>query len=521
MEVHREAELIASERQFRFVGVERRLPFIDWTAEYESPLFTYHLHYFDYATDLARAWRATGQQRFGDRYVELWVEWMDAAAAGRALIEPYPTSVRSLNALCSLWLVEDRLPSAFVERLLRVTHAQLSWLARNLETHLRANHLQKNLVALSLGSLAFADDAAAWNRFRDELWREFDEQVLPDGVHYERSPMYHAAALQDFLLALAASRAAGASVPGDAAGRLAGMTRALQLLSRPDGSLHLFNDSANDARPGRAEVLALARGILREPFPEPTGPFSLPLGGYFGHIDTRGGHRFVIDAGPAGPSYQPGHAHCDMLSFELDLGGRPVVVDSGVHGYDGDPFREYVRSTRAHNTVSIAGGEQHEMWATFRVARRGEIMAADLADVPGSDGIAFTGIVRPFHDRAARHERRAELLPSGLTVTDLVEGAPGAPLSGWLHLHPDFRVEASSGGFLAVAPSATDAGGGPLVRVRIETFGTDEARIVSGSRQPVQGWYCPRFGCARPAAVIEMRVRANRGRPFGFRIVGD
>ena len=34
-----------------------------------------------------------------------------------------------------------------------------------------------------------------------------------------------------------------------------------------------------------------------------------------------------------------------------------------MHGYDGDPYREYVRSTRAHNTVMISGGEQ---WISIR-----------------------------------------------------------------------------------------------------------------------------------------------------------
>ena len=37
------------------------------------------------------------------------------------------------------------------------------------------------------------------------------------------------------------------------------------------------------------------------------------------------------DAGDIGPDYQPGHAHGDMLSFELSLNGHRVIVDSGVH----------------------------------------------------------------------------------------------------------------------------------------------------------------------------------------------
>jgi hypothetical protein len=94
-------------------------------------------------------------------------------------------------------------------------------------------------------------------------------------------------------------------------------------------------------------------------------------------------------------------------------------------------------------------------------------------------------------------------------------------LSSWLHLHPDFRVEASADGFVAVAAPTGETNGRAEVRLRIETFGIDETRITTGARAPVQGWYCPQFGVALPAPVIEMRVRANTGRPFGFRILGE
>jgi uncharacterized heparinase superfamily protein len=497
---------------FRFLNTERRLTQIDWSTEYVCPLWTYHLCYFDFAVDLARAWRDRDERRFRERYGQLWTSWLDAAERGAARLEPYPTSVRCLNALRSLWLVHDRVPSAFSDRLLAAVHAQLEWLSANLERHLRANHLQKNLTALAWGSIAFDGPAAGrWRPFLDELWKELREQVLPDGGHFERSPMYHAAALDDFLRTVALCEAAGVEIPVDVRPRLNAMTRSFQWLSRPDGMLHLFNDAANGERPGREDVLALAREVLGEAFVEPVGSFVLPDTGYYGIVDPAPGRRFVIDAGPPGPSYQPGHAHCDMLSFELDLGGRPVIVDSGVHGYDGDPYRTYVRSTRAHNTVSIDGRDQHEMWATFRVARRGAIVAATCREKSGQ--FEFEGACRHYHDRRAVHRRKIRLRDHELTVTDTVEGAVGRPLTSRLHLHPEFRVEALGAGFLAQSEHAA-----AVVRVRIEPFGASDVSVRRGERNPVQGWYCPEFGLALPAAAIEATVAANEGRPFGWRI---
>jgi uncharacterized heparinase superfamily protein len=502
----------AADHVFRFLNTERRLTHIDWSTEYVGPLWTYHLSYFDYAVDLARAWRDSDEQRYGDCYVHLWTGWLDAAERGAARIEPYPTSVRCLNALRSLWMVHDRLPSPFTDRLLAAVHAQLEWLAANVERHLRANHLQRNLTALARGSITFdSPEARRWRPFIDELWKELEEQVLSDGGHFERSPMYHAAALDDFLRTVALCEVAGIAVPADVRPCLASMTRAFQWLSRPDGTLHLFNDAANGERPGRGEVLDLARRVLREDFVEPAGVFALPDTGYYGVVDPASGTRLVVDAGPPGPVYQPGHAHCDMLSFELDLAGRPVVVDAGVHGYDGDAYREYVRSTRAHNTVAIAGRDQHELWATFRVARRGEILAATCHETNGQ--FEFEGACRHYHDKRAVHRRTVRMRGDELTVTDTVEGAVGRVLSSRLHLHPGFRVEPLDAGFLALSEYA-----GAMLRVRIEPFGAVDAFVRRGERNPLQGWWCPEFGVALPAATIESTVPANDGRRFGWRI---
>lgn len=512
---HRADEVVNG--QFYFVGTKHHLRTIDWSAEYVSPLWTYHLRYLDSCVDLAATWCQTGEERYGEAFVRLWTSWLDAAEAGDTRLEPYPTSVRCMNALRSLWLIEDELSADFADRVLAATHAQLAWLAGNLERHLRGNHLQKNLTALAWGSLAFGGETdAGWSRFRAELWEELGEQVLSDGGHFERSPMYHAHALDDLLRTLALCRAAGVVSPAGVPGRLAAMTRALQWLSRPDGTLHLFNDAANGQGAGRDDVLRLARWVLESDFPEPEGDLALPESGYFGHVAGQAGRRLVIDAGPPGPDYQPGHAHCDMLSFELDLDGRPVIVDAGVHGYDGDPYREYVRSTRAHNTVSIDGLDQHEMWATFRVARRGEVVEAHV-DEPSAEGVyAFRGSCRSYHDRDAVHHRLVELLDDGLVVTDRITGAAGRPVASWLHLHPDFRIERSEEGrpgddFVAVAED-------PPMRIRIVASGGDDLTIHRAECDPVQGWHCPEFGLALPAIAIELRIPSNDGRAFGWRV---
>jgi hypothetical protein len=423
--------------------------------------------------------------------------------------EPYALSLRLVNWTYAWLLFDEALESGFRDRLLDSIAAQTKHLRRNLELHLLGNHLQKNLHALLVAGLPFGDPAAqaivadACGR----LWIEIDEQVLDDGTHFELSPMYHAIALGDFLEDLSLLDAVGVAVPGRSRTRVLKMVEALGALARPGGRLHLFNDAADGIAPPLGWLSDRAAATLGATPPSHAGSFSLPDAGFFGWADPGTGERLLLDCGAPGPTYQPGHAHCDLLSFELDLDGRPVIVDSGTSGYGGDPFRAYARSTRAHNTVEIGGLEQTEVWGDFRVARRATVVSAAL-DTEAA-GFHFSGAYRPYHDDAVLHHRRVRRENAGWAVTDRVEGASGATLRSFIHLHPDLELERSGDSFIARAGS---------LRVRIEPRGVDSEVIRRGELQPVQGWYLPEFGRAIPATVLELTVHSNGGREFGYHI---
>jgi hypothetical protein len=499
-----------AEGRFTFLGRTERLDPVDWTRRHVSHLWSYHLQYFGYGVDLAWAWRLTGEARFAERFRALAEGWMAAVRPGTGdAWEPYAVSVRIVSWAHALLLFGDGLEAGFRRRLLQSLHAQAAYLERRLELHVLANHLQRNLTALVTAGLLFRGAAAErWlRRGAARLWRQVDEQVLADGGHYERSPMYHAIAAGDLLEAIALLDAAGVPVPEAARGRVAAMVRALGRMSRPEGTLHLFNDAAQDAAPSRAHLAALGARVVDAEPEDPHGAFALPRTGFYGWADADRGERFAIDAGEPGPAYQPGHAHCGLLGFELDLAGAPFAVDSGLSGYEGDPLREYVRSTRAHSTVQVAGREQSEVWGTFRMARRARLLGASHGAAPG--GYRFQGAYRPYHDATAAHHRVVTRDAAGWRIADRVQGAAGARIASFLHLHPEWTVEAEAGGFVARRGSAV---------VRVEPFGADAVRVARGEREPAQGWWCPRFGQAVPAPVLVLSIERNDGRESGWTI---
>jgi len=106
---------------------------------------------------------------------------------------------------------------------------------------------------------------------------------------------------------------------------------------------------------------------LRPLAPDPAAPVTVL--GATGYVVLRNGRaQCTIDAGDPCPPDLPAHAQADCLSFELAVDGRRVVVDPGTTTYDGAQ-RAWERSTSAHNTVTIDGANQTEVWGSFRAGR--------------------------------------------------------------------------------------------------------------------------------------------------------
>jgi uncharacterized heparinase superfamily protein len=126
------------------------------------------------------------------------------------------------------------------------------------------------------------------------------------------------------------------------------------------------------------------------------------------------------------------------------------VVDTGVFEYEPGQLRHHVRSTLAHNTVSIDGDEQSEIWGEFRVARRakkhyGQVSAeGDDAKISG----AFSG----FYGEACgwkprfKHQRDINVklvkdAVESMGVVDTLTGKGEHNAESYVHIHPDFVLE--------------------------------------------------------------------------------
>jgi uncharacterized heparinase superfamily protein len=445
---------LLSETRFRFCNEEHECcTGGDWNRQEWSRLWLYNLHYFDFLSA-----ETYGKEHFQEAIIRRWVaENPPPSGAGW---EPYTISRRAVNWL--KWvLAGHRLPEEAVQSL----GTQLRFLNRRLEYHLLANHLLANAKALVFGGVMFEGlEAENWlKKGLAILQSELPEQVLGDGGHVERSPMYHAIVLEDVLDLLNLGRAADLPMCGELARYAESMLQWLSCMVHPDGEIALFNDAALGVAPNLGQLCEYAQrlGVRRPVQPEGNNRGQNIDSASHVYLQESGYIRFglddltvIADIGALGPDYQPGHAHADTLSFEASVGKQRLFVDSGTSCYEGAQ-RLAQRQTAAHNTVIVDGADSSEVWDSHRVARR-----ARVHDVATGINASGNFSISAAHDGFRRltgvgmHRRTWELLAAGLKITDEVEGRGNHVVCIRFHVHPAVKVEIAAPGLVRLAMPA-------------------------------------------------------------------
>ena len=484
-------QMQGEENEFTFLSITKRFDSaaFDWKSPECSRLWRYNLHYFDYLNEKNRPWK---NKAF---LLDSWITKnpQDTPDAW----DPFPVSLRIVNWIKFFLSQEKR--NNFEKHWLRSLYEQVLWLEKNIEYHLLANHYFKNGKALIFAGIFFdGNDAGRW--FKKGLTiieKEIDEQILDDGGHFERSPMYHSMILEDCLdlfNILGCSKLQKArELRRMLSQKASAMLVFLHGMCHPDGDIALFNDSAFgiEAQPAALGMyFEHSKGEIVQRFTGNTRSFSQT--GYY-IMSPRPGDYLIIDCGPAGPDYQMGHAHCDNLSFELSLNGYRVIVDSGCCQYEDSDIRKYNRGNLGHNTVTIDDENQSEVWGAHRCARRAYPLYAKLEEnVMGE--IRFEGAHNGYRRLKGNpiHHRKIIWKENLINIEDRIEGTGIHSIESRLHIHPELNIQMLTNG-VQVSRS------GKLLL------------IVSapGDRRQIEvknGWYCPEFNKPVSCQVIILKM---------------
>ena len=328
---------------FTFLNLKHE--FAGWNFTGNGMLWAYNQNYFDFINqkevDIGTACE----------WIDKFVEELSQKRIGLGL-DPYPIALRTINWINFFCLH----PEALTKKRADSLYSQYLLLAQKLEYHLLGNHLLEDAFSLTIGAYYFCDERMKRKGTR-LLTHELKEQILPDGAHYEQSPMYHCILLDRLLDTYNYTRLPEL-VPF--AQRMLGH---LESICYKDGTWPFFGDAALGIAPTPKDIKDYARrlGINWQALP-------LKECGYRKMISER--MEAFVDIGNIMATYQPGHSHADSLTFELHIDGKPFIVDTGISTYDKNERRQYERSTAAHNTVTSQYQNSSEVWGGFRVGKR-------------------------------------------------------------------------------------------------------------------------------------------------------
>ena len=403
-----------------------------WNDNTEEKLWLYNLHYFDDLNAIDSITRKSIQHELVTRWIS-----ENPPAEGNGW-EPYPLSLRLVN-----WIKWYNRSGIDDQAILDSIAQQAEALSKQLEYHILGNHLFANAKALVfVGCFLEGELGVKYLKLGLKLLdREIPEQFLGDGGHFELSPMYHCILLWDLLdLINLANIALEPLLKNRLESWKNTATKAfdwLNVMTHPDGEVVFFNDSTIGIAASPSQLKRYAATLNLDTCRKLNHYELLSYSGYtrIGFSD----YSLIFDHGEVGPSYLPGHAHADTLSFEMSLGESRFFVNSGTSLYGLSEERHRQRGTAAHNTVVVDSEDSSEVWGGFRVARRAHSIVNDV--FVGDDLVTITA----SHDGYTRltpgvnHKRNILANNDEVVITDSIDQV-GVIAKAYFHVHPDIKI---------------------------------------------------------------------------------
>lgn len=411
------------------------------------------------------------------------------------------------------------------------------------------NHLIGEAAGLFVAALTWPHwpHARAWlAEAQAILEREALLQNAPDGVNREQAVSYQQFVLDLLILPLLSGRANGQKISPALESRIEAMIEYLASIMDAGGNVPAFGDSDDGfvvklAAPGEfcCYRSLLATGALlfhRGDFKAKAGVLddktrwlfgesadaafhallaadaqlparqAFPEGGYYilgCDFETESEIRLVADAGPLGYQTIAAHGHADALAFTLSVAGMEFLVDPGTYAYHGhEPWRDYFRSTAAHNTLRVDGTDQSRSGGNFMWLKK----ASAECDLWSSS--AERDLFEGWHDGYRQlpdpvtHRRRIVLdkLERRVVIEDRLQMAGTHQVELFFHCGDRCRVDPVAEGYRLCQ--------GPRTLVlKLPQVESGSSQVYFGSLVPISGWISRRFDDKQPAPTIAWKAR--------------
>ena len=393
---------------------------------------------------LGEAYLFTGEAKYAQEIIEEINWWIDDNPMMYSVNWKCAMDVafRAVNWMFALNMISsyEGFDEQFAQKVSRSLWQHGFFIWNNLEKTIpySNNHYTSDLVGLLYIGELFGKTrkGVRWLSYGlKEFFSEIRIQVLPSGIHYERSVSYHRMMTEMLSYPLYMLQRMGEIIPKDIIERISNMYSYISIYTKPNGLAPLIGDN-DDGR----FVPLLKRDFRNHGYLLQSDSVEnrvVSLGQPLIKFDVLNESKVFSDAGTAiikdgsnylfvnngnysrcfreDQMYIGTHTHNDALSFELALNGEDIIVDPGTYLYTSSKKkRDAFRSTVKHNTVVVDNEEQNGFVDSFIVHRNIQqgVIKIDKGVISSEYKMVNSGM---------KHKREFLLLENRLLVTDSIE----------------------------------------------------------------------------------------------------
>ena len=541
------------------------------TGVYGDVKFVWELNRHQFFIEVAKAYFVTRDEKYAEKIWE-WFESYCHQVPHKLGINNTSVLEHAVRIFSWVWTfyftsASQVWSSARRAELVRRLLLEAEMIEENLSYYYSPyNHLIGELAALAFLGTVYPVNSRLRN-WRDKYWQEMElqlsKQYHSDGFTVEQATYYHHFTTGFYLQLAILRQQNGLPVSPETWPALEKALEVPMYLTRPDGTLPMIGDidsarsiyfyqprpmwdlrafqSIGAALFKRADMKLVSGKVSEEVLwllgidgmatyegldasePEQKSR-SLPESGYYLMRDgwSESASFCCFDCGEIAHGVykdetpSAAHGHGDILSFDLTVNGKAVLIDPGFHTYFGplDWHREF-RSSRGHNAIELNGAGQaiHEGRIGWSNVSSPEVIhwkTTEEFDLVCGRIDRFARIEDPVY-----HKRSMLFRKSGwfLVMDEILGSAPGKEFDMCSSFH--------------LAP------GKATLKKRTVLFDKDQAlhlavpdnasiELKSGGEHPGDGWIAAGYGQRQKAAVLRISATGQLPIRMGLLIpVGD
>ncbi len=320
------------------INTGAKLPFLcdasrAWNAE---------LHSFSWLADLSAAGselqRAQGRALLGD--------WIDNRETHHPVARDLGTTARRLlNLIVNSRFLLERAGEEFERQYFVSLGRHIRWLQKRLPFAMSSRAKLDGMIALAYAAVCLDNGV----RFRDavfqNLCKEVELQLLPDGGHVSRNGQTLVEILLDLLPLTELIERQRIEPPAKLYSAIDRAIPTVRMLCHGDGGLAAFNGVGSAMRGG-------VRAILDR---DEVGGKPVSYAKHTGY--ARLNHRktnALVDCGVPPAAAFATRAHVSALAFELSEGPQRIIINCGEPPVAMSGWAQMVRTTAAHSTAILS-----------------------------------------------------------------------------------------------------------------------------------------------------------------------